>query len=85
MKVYKPTSPGRRGMAGHDFKELTKGKEPEKVGGARIAKRIHFEMPREDADVLVRYDDVEVNVEIPPDAWTQTAPSGIPAEEVTCR
>jgi large subunit ribosomal protein L2 len=31
MKSYKPTSPGRRGMAGHDFTELTKGKEPEKA------------------------------------------------------
>src|SRR4051812_42818744 len=28
MKTYKPTSPGRRGMSGHDFKELTPGVEP---------------------------------------------------------
>jgi large subunit ribosomal protein L2 len=31
MKIYKPTSPGRRGMTGFDFNELTKGKEPEKA------------------------------------------------------
>jgi large subunit ribosomal protein L2 len=30
MKIYKPTSPGRRGMTGFDFTELTPGKEPEK-------------------------------------------------------
>ena len=30
MKSYKPTSPGRRGMSGFDFAELTKGKKPEK-------------------------------------------------------
>src|SRR5262245_61052814 len=30
MKTYKPTSPGRRGMTGHDFTELTPNKEPEK-------------------------------------------------------
>jgi len=30
MKVYKPTSPGRRGMSGFDFTELTPGKKPEK-------------------------------------------------------
>ena len=30
MKTYKPTSPGRRGMSGFDFKELTPGKKPEK-------------------------------------------------------
>ena len=30
MKTYKPTSPGRRGMSGFDFTELTPGKKPEK-------------------------------------------------------
>src|ERR1700742_232923 len=30
MKTYKPTSPGRRGMSGFDFKALTPGKAPEK-------------------------------------------------------
>ncbi len=30
MKIYKPTSPGRRGMTGFDFTEITKGKAPEK-------------------------------------------------------
>src|SRR5687767_6459098 len=30
MKTYKPTSPGRRGMSGFDFEELTPGKKPEK-------------------------------------------------------
>ncbi len=29
IKVYKPTSPGRRGMTGHDFSEITKT-EPER-------------------------------------------------------
>src|SRR5216110_199946 len=30
LKTYKPTSPGRRGMMGYDFSELTRGKRPEK-------------------------------------------------------
>src|SRR5579883_1299200 len=30
MKTYKPTSPGRRGMTGFDFDELTPNKKPEK-------------------------------------------------------
>jgi len=29
VKIYKPTSPGRRGMSGYDFEEITKT-EPEK-------------------------------------------------------
>jgi large subunit ribosomal protein L2 len=31
MKTYKPSSPGRRGMTGFDFNEITKGKAPEKA------------------------------------------------------
>ena len=31
MKTYKPTSPGRRGMSGFDFTELTPNKKPEKA------------------------------------------------------
>src|SRR3954469_3255669 len=31
MKTYKPTSPGRRGMTGFNFDELTPGKKPEKA------------------------------------------------------
>ena len=30
IKSYKPTSPARRYYTGSDFKELTKGKKPEK-------------------------------------------------------
>ncbi len=30
IKVYKPTSPGRRGMTGFTFEELTPGKQPER-------------------------------------------------------
>src|SRR6478752_6679453 len=30
MKTYKPTSPGRRGMSGYDFNELTPNTAPEK-------------------------------------------------------
>lgn len=30
IKLYKPTSPGKRWLKGFDFKELTKGAEPEK-------------------------------------------------------
>ncbi|MBD3328068.1 50S ribosomal protein L2 [Candidatus Peregrinibacteria bacterium] len=30
IKVYKPTTPGRRNMSGYSFEEITKGKKPEK-------------------------------------------------------
>jgi large subunit ribosomal protein L2 len=48
MKIYKPTSPGRRGMTGFDFDELTPNKAPEKsllepsprTGGRNNAGRI---------------------------------------------
>ena len=37
VKVYKPTSPGRRNMSGHDFKEITKS-SPEKSLTAKLSK-----------------------------------------------
>jgi len=38
VKVYRPTSPGRRGMTGHTFEEITKGK-PEKSLLAPLKKK----------------------------------------------
>ena len=39
LKIYKPTSPGRRGMTGAGFEELTK-KRPEKSMHERLAMEI---------------------------------------------
>ena len=30
LKVYRPTSPGRRGMSVSTFEDLTKGKKPQR-------------------------------------------------------
>ena len=38
VKIYKPTSPGRRGMSGYDFEEITKTK-PEKSLLAPLRKK----------------------------------------------
>jgi hypothetical protein len=47
---------------------------------------IRVVMPREKTDLLLRYDDdgVEVNVELPKDAWIQSFPPDVTIEEVTC-
>jgi large subunit ribosomal protein L2 len=45
MKIYKPTSDGRRGMTGFDFKEVTKKKKPEKAlteGGGQTGGRNNY-------------------------------------------
>ncbi|KAB2902809.1 MAG: 50S ribosomal protein L2 [Anaerolineae bacterium] len=39
VKVYKPTSAGRRGMTGYNFEELTKGVKPEKSLLTELKKR----------------------------------------------
>lgn len=56
------------------------------VSGFRLPHEIRVKMPREEADLLIRYDTggVELNVELPPDAWTQTPPPGLKPEMVTC-
>jgi hypothetical protein len=57
------------------------------VGGASVPHEIRVEMPRDKAELLVRYDEgaVEVNVDLPDDAFTQSAPPGFATESVVCR
>jgi hypothetical protein len=55
-----------------------------RVGGVPFPKKIHFVNRREDADVLVQYQDVELNPDLPDDAWTIPVPQGMPQRRVTC-
>jgi len=57
------------------------------VDGAHVPYEIRVAMPRDKADLLVRYDDdgVEVNVDLPADAWSQAFPAGTEPERVECR
>ena len=45
---------------------------------------IQFEDPRNDADTLVRFQDIDVNVAVPPGAFAQSAPAGVAPEYVAC-
>lgn len=47
---------------------------------------IRVKMPRDKADLLIRYDSdgVEINVDLPKDAWSQEPPPGLNAEILTC-
>jgi hypothetical protein len=57
------------------------------VDGASVPHEIRVKMPRDKADLLVRYDEggVELNVDLPQDAWTQEFPAGAKVEPVECR
>jgi hypothetical protein len=59
----------------------------ERVDGAWVPHEIRVKMPAEKADLLMRYDEggVEVDVELPADAWTQSFPDGATVEPVDCR
>jgi outer membrane lipoprotein-sorting protein len=58
-----------------------------RVGKSLIPHEIRVKMPREKADLLIKYDvgGVELNVELPDDAWEQTPPPTVTPERVTCR
>jgi hypothetical protein len=51
---------------------------------AEIPRRIHVEVPGEDADVLFRYDDVAWNPPIPDRTFVQEPPAGMPVVPVVC-
>ncbi|MCP4678374.1 MAG: DUF4292 domain-containing protein [Deltaproteobacteria bacterium] len=57
-----------------------------RIGDASMPHEIHIVMPRDKADLLLRYDDegVELNVDLPEDAWDQSPPPGVKVEQVTC-
>jgi recombination protein RecR len=56
------------------------------VQAVSIPGEIRVKMQREKVDLLLRYDPegVELNVDLPTDAWDQTPPAGITVEQVTC-
>ena len=57
-----------------------------RAGKTRVPYDIRIKMPREKADLHVRYDEdeVELNVSLPGDAWEHSFPEGVEVEEVTC-
>jgi uncharacterized protein DUF4292 len=56
------------------------------VAGIPMPHEIRVKMPRSKTDLLLRYDDngVEINIVLPEDAWTQSPPAGLTIEEVEC-
>jgi hypothetical protein len=57
-----------------------------KVGDAFVPLEIRAAMPEEKEELLVRYDEggVEVNPDIPAEAWTHVFPEGATVEQVSC-
>ncbi|HEY2516368.1 MAG TPA: hypothetical protein VGI39_36100 [Polyangiaceae bacterium] len=51
---------------------------------AEIPRRIHVEVPDEEADVLFRYEDVKWNPPVPDGTFVQTAPNGMATLAVIC-
>lgn len=54
------------------------------VSGIAMPYRVRFEEPRSETDVLLRFDSIELNPEIPDEAFTQRPPGGVRIEQVSC-
>ena len=52
--------------------------------GVALPFRVRFEHPAEGADTTVRFREIDLNVAVPDDAFSQTPPPGIPPQEVSC-
>jgi hypothetical protein len=61
-------------------------RDPRSADGLGVAMpfSVRFEHPAEQADTTVRFRELDLNVSVPEDAFTQTPRPGIPAEEVSC-
>lgn len=52
--------------------------------GVAFPYRVRFEDPRGNADTLVRFESIDLNVDVPAGVFTQTQRPGIPSEVVEC-
>lgn len=52
--------------------------------GVAMPYRIHFFDRAHDADVILRFEDIDLNVDVPDDAFQQSARPGMAVEEVSC-
>jgi hypothetical protein len=52
--------------------------------GVALPMKVRFEHPAEGADTTVRFQEVDINVTVPPNAFIQSPRPGIPPEEVSC-
>ena len=52
--------------------------------GVAMPFEVRFEDPRKGVDTLVRFESVDLNVDVPADAFRQTSRPGIPSEWVGC-
>ena len=60
--------------------------DPDSTEGMGIAMpyEIRFEHPRENADTTVKFEQIDLNVEVPDDAFQQEPRPGLPVEHVPC-
>lgn len=54
------------------------------AGGVWMPHRIRFEQPSRGIDTLVRFESIDLNVEVPTDAFVQQPREGLAVETVTC-
>jgi hypothetical protein len=52
--------------------------------GVALPMKVRFEHPAQGADTTVRFQEVDINVTVPPNAFQQSPRPGIPPEEVSC-
>ncbi|MDX9999726.1 MAG: DUF4292 domain-containing protein [Polyangia bacterium] len=53
-------------------------------GGRWVPEVVKFEQPSRKSDVIIRYQKVELDVEIPSDAYRLSPPAGLPEQEMDC-
>jgi hypothetical protein len=52
--------------------------------GVALPMKVRFEHPERGADTTVRFQEIDLNVRVPPGAFRQSPRPGIPPEEVSC-
>lgn len=78
-EIYDPGNKTRWRAKYDDFKELALGAEP-----IAMPFEVHIEQPQLDRDTLIRFKQINLNADVPADAFRQTPRPGLPVEVAHC-
>ena len=68
-----------------DWTVIVDPESGEQEMGVALPMKVRFEHPAQNADTTVRFQEIDLNVTVPPNAFSQSPRPGIPAEEVSCQ
>ncbi len=82
VELYDPSGKTEWRVTYDDYKVI---KGPKETQGVAMPFKVRLEDPKRGGDTLVRFEDVDINVQIPEDVFSQTPPPGMRIRQALCQ